>query len=150
MPRALAFALIALAAAAAQQFRSSVELVHLDVSVLDASRRPVTGLTAADFTIFEDGQPRTVEAFAAVTVPLPAKKNDVPWSGTVSPDVQINEPVRAPEGRLFVLVIDDALIPADPAIASAARRTPSIGLDRSGRSSRQRRRCRPRRNAGRP
>ena len=130
MPRALAVALLALAAAAAQQFRSSIELVHLDVSVLDASRRPVTGLTAADFTILEDGQPRPVEAFAAVTLPPPAKKDDAPWSRTVSPDVQLNEPVRAPEGRLFVLVIDDALIPGDPAIVAAARRIGDTAIAR--------------------
>ena len=130
MPRVLAVALIALAAAGAQQFRSSVELVHLDVSVLDASRRPVTGLTAADFTIFEDGQPRAVAAFVAVTLPPPAKKDDAPWALTVSPDVQINEPVRASEGRLFVLVLDDALIPGDPAIAGAARRIADTAIAR--------------------
>ena len=130
MPRALAFALIALAAAASQQFRSSVDLVHLDVSVLDSSRRPVTGLKAADFTILEDGQPRPVEAFVAVTLPPPEKKDDVPWSRTVSPDVQINEPVRAPEGRLFVLVIDDALIPGDPAMVAAARRIGETAIAR--------------------
>ena len=38
-------------------FRSTVDLVHLDVSVLDKDRRPVRGLTAADFTISEDDKP---------------------------------------------------------------------------------------------
>jgi len=33
------------------QFRSQVDLVHLDVSVLDRNRRPVLGLGPNDFTI---------------------------------------------------------------------------------------------------
>jgi VWFA-related protein len=132
MPRAFAFLLFALAAAATQQFRSGVELVHLDVSVLDASRRPVTGLTAADFTILEDGQPRPVEAFVAITLPPPPKTADVPWARTVPPDVQVNEPVRAPEGRLFVLLMDDALIPNDAGMVGAARRVGETVIDRLG------------------
>ncbi len=35
-----------------------VDAVQLDVSVLDKERRPVRGLTAADFTVLEDGKPR--------------------------------------------------------------------------------------------
>lgn len=40
------------------QFRAAVDLVQLDVSVLDRDRRPVRGLTAADFTILENGRAR--------------------------------------------------------------------------------------------
>jgi hypothetical protein len=36
-------------------FRSSVDVVHLDVSVLDRDRKPVRGLTAKDFTVYDDG-----------------------------------------------------------------------------------------------
>ena len=45
-------------------FKSGVDLVHLDVSVLDRARVPVRGLTAADFTILEDGVARPISAFA--------------------------------------------------------------------------------------
>ena len=38
-------------------FRTGVDAVQLDVSVLDKDRRPVRGLTAADFTVLEDGKP---------------------------------------------------------------------------------------------
>ena len=51
-------------------FRSGVDLVHLDVSVLDRDRRPVKGLTAADFTILEDGKPQPVAAFSEVDLSL--------------------------------------------------------------------------------
>ena len=39
------------------------------MSVLDGKRQPVRGLTAADFTIFEDGEPREIQAFTEVYLP---------------------------------------------------------------------------------
>jgi hypothetical protein len=39
-------------------FRAGVDLIQIDVSVLGRDRRPVRGLTAADFSLLEDGQPR--------------------------------------------------------------------------------------------
>ena len=41
-------------------FRAGVDVVQLDVSVLDRDRRPVKNLTAADFTVFENGKPQPV------------------------------------------------------------------------------------------
>jgi TonB family protein len=38
------------------------EMVTLDVSVLDRDHRPVRGLTAADFTVLEDGAPQVVSS----------------------------------------------------------------------------------------
>ena len=36
-------------------FRTGVDVVQLDVSVLDKDRKPIRALTASDFTILEDG-----------------------------------------------------------------------------------------------
>lgn len=47
-------------------FRTQVEAVSLDVSVLDRHRHPVTGLAADDFKILVDGHARPIVAFAAV------------------------------------------------------------------------------------
>src|SRR4051812_13934103 len=44
----------------AQTFRGGVDVVQLDVSVLDTSRRPVHGLADRDFTVLIDGQPRRI------------------------------------------------------------------------------------------
>jgi hypothetical protein len=35
-------------------FRTGTDLVRLAVTVLDGRRQPITGLTAADFTVLED------------------------------------------------------------------------------------------------
>jgi VWFA-related protein len=44
-----------------QVFRSQATLVPVDVRAVDRQGRPVTDLTVADFTIFEDGVPQTIQ-----------------------------------------------------------------------------------------
>jgi len=43
-------------------FRGGIDLVEADAVVVDAQGRPVTSLTAADFTLSVDGQPRAIES----------------------------------------------------------------------------------------
>jgi Ca-activated chloride channel family protein len=51
-------------------FRSSVDLVALNVIVTDVRQRFVAGLSATDFAVFEDGVLQDVSFFAASEVPL--------------------------------------------------------------------------------
>jgi Ca-activated chloride channel homolog len=51
-------------------FRSSVDLVALNVIVTDLRQRFVEGLSVADFAVFEDGVLQDVSFFAASEVPL--------------------------------------------------------------------------------
>jgi VWFA-related protein len=112
-------------------FRSAVSVVALDVSVFDKNRQPVRGLTAADFTVLEDGKPQPVVAFSAVDVPdAPAAPPTAKWMRDVTPDVQTNVVAQAPEGRLFVLLLDDALMPLDPAVAETAKKIARSVIDR--------------------
>jgi VWFA-related protein len=126
---ALAASLSTLGASAQQRppaFRSGVDLVMLDVTALDRDRRPIRGLTAADFTVLEDGRPRPVAAFSSVEAeetPPPAAA----WMRDVAPDVATND---LGDSRLFVLVLDDALIPQDPRIAADAKRIARGLIDR--------------------
>ena len=50
-------------------FPAEVELVTVDVVVTDKQGRPIRGLTAADFTVQEDGQRQGISSFEAVEVP---------------------------------------------------------------------------------
>jgi VWFA-related protein len=91
-------------------FRTSVDVVELDVSVLDKDRKPVTGLTVKDFAVFEDGQPRPIVNFSAVDLPV-AVAPTAPWMNEVARDVESND---VAEHRLFVIMLDDALAGGDP------------------------------------
>ena len=108
-----------------------MDLVHLDVSVLDRARVPIRGLKAADFTILEDGNPRPISAFAELLTKAPveaAERTSV--VDKASADIQSNEIARTPEGRLFVLILDDAMIPADPQMAATAKKIAETAIDR--------------------
>ncbi len=102
----------------APTFRSRVDLVQVDVSVLDKDRQPVRGLTSADFTVLEDGKPQQITIFEPVDVPDP-EPPPVEWMRDVTPDVTTNE-TRV--SRLFVIVVDDVLIPTDPWIIKSSRK----------------------------
>src|SRR6185295_6133567 len=91
----------------APTFRSGVELIQLDVSVLDKARHPVNGLSATDFTVRVDGVARPVVAFKAVTLPPPSPPPSAPWIRDVAPDVSTN---THPGGRAIVIMIDDATV----------------------------------------
>lgn len=54
------------------QFTSSVNLVEVYASVVDANGQPVRGLTVTDFEVLEDGQPQKISAFTAGDFPLTA------------------------------------------------------------------------------
>jgi VWFA-related protein len=86
-------------------FRTGIAAVQLDVSVLDRQRRPVRGLTAADFTVLEEGRPRRLVAFSAVELPAPPVDPASP-ADVGPPDVTRND---LPEGRLVVILLDPFL-----------------------------------------
>jgi len=110
-------------------FKAAIDLVHLDVSVLDKNRRPVRDLKQSDFTITEDGKPQAIAAFTAVDVPANPPKPAI-WSGRAAADVQSNEGMDDPQGRLFVLLIDDAMLPPQAASITSTREVAKKFLDR--------------------
>jgi len=128
--------------AQAPQFRATVDLLRLDVSVLDKKTRlPVRGLTAADFTILEDGHPQTVAAFSFIEIPdaPPApivEGHSVSWMRDVAPDVQTNASSAKPDSRLIVLLLDDAMIPFDPWIIQQTRKAARSVIDKLSPSDR--------------
>src|SRR6266542_6336334 len=51
-------------------FRSDVALVRVDAQVLDRSNRAVTGLSAADFVLREEGRQQEIRNFASENMPV--------------------------------------------------------------------------------
>ena len=70
-------------------FSSKIDLVTVDVVVQDGKGRPVRGLTAADFTLLEDGKPQAIATFEGIDLgepsrrSVPARARD-PWPRTCS------------------------------------------------------------------
>jgi VWFA-related protein len=108
-------------------FRTGVDIVELDVTVLDKDRHPVTGLTAADFTILEKGKPQPIVAFSAVDVPAPVSY-PAPWMREAPIDVVSNDENR----RLIAIVMDDAYSEISPDIAKRAKQIARNAVDELG------------------
>jgi VWFA-related protein len=83
-------------------FRSGIDVVQLDVSVLDKQRRPVRGLTSEDFTVVEDGKPQRIVAVSEVTM----ERGDAMWpvwARAAAPDVASTD---VGDKRILAIVID--------------------------------------------
>jgi VWFA-related protein len=90
----------------------------LDVSVLDRNRRPVRGLTVADFTVLEDGKPRRVVGFTAVDLPaMPAASARPVWANEIHPDVATNR-AGEHEGRLVIIFMDRSIHREQPTVTA--------------------------------
>lgn len=80
-------------------FKSTVDLVQVDVSVVDKNGRPVTDLTGQDFTLSVDGRPRRIASAEFVSI-----------AGTVGTAparaVEYSSNAGAAGGRLIMLVVD--------------------------------------------
>jgi hypothetical protein len=109
-------------------FRSRVDLVEAEALVLDANGHPVPGLTAEDFTLSVDGQPRAIESVDYVTATMPSTSHHVDAESPVS-----GAPQRSVL-RHVVFVVDEGNISAGggkAAVAAAGRL-----LDRLGQADR--------------
>lgn len=94
------------------RFRSGVELVALDVSVVDRTGRPVSDLTPGDFTVTVDGRPRRVVSahfidHLAPPTPgtMPSLPPDTGRPSTAMPGV----PAPVPGRNVFIVLDEDTL-----------------------------------------
>ena len=98
-------------------FRSGIDVIQLDVAVLDKDRKPLRGLTAADFSIEVDGARQSIVAFDEVVMP-PRLAPTAAWMRDVAPDVKTN---ALGEPRLFLILMDDMQTPPDPYMVNTAK-----------------------------
>lgn len=89
--------------AAAQVFRSRVDLVTVDATVTGPDGRVIDGLSAADFSLQIDGETRRVVSAQYVEFARPEP-------GATLRDVQHFTSNQSDEGRLIVIAVDQAHI----------------------------------------
>jgi len=95
------------AAPPVQRFKSSIDVVQVDVSAIDGNGQPVTGLTAADFELRVDGRPRPISSVQFVSVPPTVELQRSNSTAAVLPYASNAE---AAGGRLIMVVVDRSSI----------------------------------------
>ena len=96
-----------------QTFRTGVDVIRLDVTVLDKKRQPIRGLTANDFVVKENGR---VQRIVAVTEVDGSAADPAPsaWMRHAAPDVTSNDLAdRLGEGQAVAIILDDLTIPQE-------------------------------------
>jgi len=98
-------------------FRTGVQLVRIDVSVLDDKRQPVRGLQVSDFTVLEDGKPRPLRSFRAVDVATTSTQAIASIAPVPAQEVATN---RASDdtSRLIFILLDRSIPPERPMLVA--------------------------------
>ena len=78
-------------------------MVPVDVRVVDREGKPITGLTAADFTVTEDGTPQKIVHFSFHA--LEAQQNAAEISAPLDFRKPLGETVSPPSKRIFLIVL---------------------------------------------
>jgi VWFA-related protein len=114
------------------QFRSGVELVQLDVSVLDRDRRPLTGLTAGDFTLLENGRRRPIRTFTSVQVSAqaPSSVASRAEAAPAPPSDVVDNRRAGQDGRVVVILMDRSIPTGEPTVT--ARRIATTAVEALG------------------
>lgn len=98
-------------------FRAEVNYVEVDARVVDAQGKFVTGLTADDFEVLEDGKPQAISVFAPVDIPVERQPRPLFANRSIERDVLTNQ--SAYNGRVYLLVLDD--LHTTPLLATRTR-----------------------------
>ena len=100
----------ALAAQTAQQrptFRSGIDLIEVDASVIDGDGLPIADLQPSDFSVTVDGEPRRV---LQAHFDLLRPERDAGRPTPVAEDVFYTSNTEATRGRLIVIAVDEESI----------------------------------------
>ncbi|MEO6214376.1 MAG: VWA domain-containing protein [Vicinamibacterales bacterium] len=82
-------------------FRSRVTVIPVDVRVVDAKGKPITGLTRSDFTIVEDGVPQQIVHFSFQTLTA------IEPAGDARPEFRkaLGDTLSPQNKRIFLIVL---------------------------------------------
>ena len=110
-------------------FRTGVQLVRIDVSVLDDNRQPVRGLQVSDFAVLEDGQPRPIRSFQAVDAASATATATAATAPIPAHEVATNR-MGDDTSRLIFILMDRSIPPERPMLV--ARQIADAAVDAMG------------------
>ena len=93
-------------------FRSSIDLVQVDVSAVDGDGRPIRDLTAEDFDLRVDGKPRRIVSAQFITVPSGVAMPAASSAPGVAAAASYSSNAETSGGRLIMIVADRGSITA--------------------------------------
>jgi VWFA-related protein len=85
-------------------FRTDINVVEVHAVVTDERGQFVTGLSAEDFEIFEDGRRQSPTVFELINLPV-ERSTMAPARADLEPDVRSS--TRHFDGRVYIFVLDD-------------------------------------------
>jgi VWFA-related protein len=109
-------------------FRTGVDLIRLDVTVVQKDGTPIEDLTVEDFEVKVDGKVRPVVTSRFLSLQRPPLENAAGTSLSSTRDFTSND--TGMEGRLFVLAIDHESLPTGagrPLMMSVAKLLEQMG-----------------------
>ena len=118
-------------------FKVSVNVVDVDVTVKDAQGNFVSGLSAGDFEVFEDGKPQAIQTFSYIELPLERQERFRFGGRPVAADVRSNRDVAS--GRVYIILLDDLNVA--PLRTGIVRRHAREFIEQPLRTQRPRRGC---------
>ena len=90
-------------------FRSGVELIEVDATVIDGDGNPIPDLQAADFSVTVDSEPRAVVQAQFISLRAP-EKSSLP-ADSLAEDAGYTSNADADPGRLIVILVDEESMP---------------------------------------
>lgn len=100
---------VALSARQAPTFRSGVELIEVDATVIDRDGSPIPDLQASDFSVTVDGETRTVVQAQFISLRAP-EGSSLP-ADSPAEDAGYTSNAGADPGRLIVILVDEESMP---------------------------------------
>lgn len=93
----------------APTFRSGVELIEVDATVIDGDGNPIPDLRAADFSVTVDGEPRAVVQAQFISLRAPEESSHP--ADSPAEDAGYTSNADADPGRLIVILVDEESMP---------------------------------------
>jgi VWFA-related protein len=112
-------------------FRTKVNLVRVDVTVMDRDGEPLENLQASDFEVKEDGVIQTVETVQFIRL-SGSPPGDMKESIAIRSAAHATAEAAKEDVRLFVLFLDDYHVDKAPQVMIPLRRTLKAFVDKLG------------------